>query len=380
MNYPYDPIALSALEELKGNSSEEWNSQVFFESMGVPLMAEDKLLAGFLQNLDQALSASHKKQLIIFFINQRENSSSEDKASNQNVLKLLSADPKKLITLINFSNHSRLIINGSLNNCELHSKEGVGRARKVLGDMALALLKQKKIESEWHRQSDADARIPRDYFSSQTTSPNSVAGIYPYQHTQGVLDEESFKALQSYENYLNVYFEGLKYAKSPYAFSAMGSCLMFSLLAYEKVRGVPNVAAGEDFYLLTKLSQLGDIESLKTTPIELLGRPSHRVPFGTGAAMKRIQDGDTIYDPFSQESFEILKKSVFELNELARHKDLKVFFDALDERAKEFFAGFANSFNKIFKHQNKEAQLRRHLHEIFDGLQTFKLLRLLNKE
>jgi hypothetical protein len=68
--------------------------------------------------------------------------------------------------------------------------------------------------------------------------------------------------------------------------------------------------AGEDFYILNKLAKIGVIEECDRTPIQILDRPSDRVPFGTGAAVGKISKTLTANEPYTfyhPESFKILK-------------------------------------------------------------------------
>jgi hypothetical protein len=57
--------------------------------------------------------------------------------------------------------------------------------------------------------------------------------------------------------------------------------------AYAQVRGFPRREAAEDFYLLSKLAKLGQIQQLSGQPVEPSSRASDRVPFGTGASIKK---------------------------------------------------------------------------------------------
>ncbi len=51
--------------------------------------------------------------------------------------------------------------------------------------------------------------------------------------------------------------------------------------------------AGEDFYFLHKLTQLGQLVELNTTRVYPSARVSDRVPFGTGAALQKWMKGDS---------------------------------------------------------------------------------------
>lgn len=163
-------------------------------------------------------------------------------------------------------------------------RDGVGRARKIAGDIAHRLVMAGRVRSPWIHFTDADARLPADYFArvpAADSGPLPTALVYPFRH-EGA-------AAQIYEAKLQYYVDGLRWAGSPYAFHTVGSTMVVSARAYAQARGVPKRQAGEDFYLLNKLRKLGPVRTLSGAPIGLSGRASDRVPFGTGPAVRRIE-------------------------------------------------------------------------------------------
>jgi hypothetical protein len=170
------------------------------------------------------------------------------------------------------------------------AKAGVGLARKIGCDIAFKWISQGAIESTWICCTDADAQLPSDYFSRlETADPEAVAAVYPFRHTPGA-EEACNIATGLYELRLHHYLLGLEYAGSPYAFHTLGSCLAVKASAYPQVRGFPQRAGGEDFYLLNKLAKLGPVARLKGQCISLQSRHSSRAPFGTGPAVEKISD------------------------------------------------------------------------------------------
>jgi hypothetical protein len=167
----------------------------------------------------------------------------------------------------------------------------VGLARKIGCDAALLLIFRKIINHPLIYCSDADARLPHDYFERPLryldNGRTAAAFLYPFVHR---LPEEPRhrRAMELYELRLRAYVDGLRRAGSPYAFHALGSIMVIEASAYAKVRGVPKLSAGEDFYLLNKLRKISEVISLDQDPVELEPRISDRVPFGTGPALKKI--------------------------------------------------------------------------------------------
>lgn len=176
------------------------------------------------------------------------------------------------------------------------ASQGVGLARKVGCDIALRWMAQGGISSHWIYSSDADAQLPADYFkrvASLRVQP--AAALFPFRHIAGT-DIRCDQATALYELRLHHYVLGLAYAGSPYAYHTLGSCLAIQADAYAQVRGFPRRAGAEDFYLLNKLAKVGPVVQLPGQCIQLLSRPSRRVPFGTGPAVAAIAGADAPAD------------------------------------------------------------------------------------
>jgi hypothetical protein len=196
-----------------------------------------------------------------------------------------------------------LVVDRARSGWRLPAKEGVGLARRIGCDMALALRHAGWIESRWIHTTDADALLPARYFAAARQAPgDSVALTYPFWHqTEGELGA----ALGLYEISLRYYVLGLRRAGSPYAFHTIGSTLAVDAAAYAAVRGVPRRMAAEDFYMLAKLAKLGPVTRPHVAPIRLRQRKTMRVPFGTAPATARIAEklargqAFTLYHPHS---------------------------------------------------------------------------------
>ncbi len=172
----------------------------------------------------------------------------------------------------------------------LDRKHGVGLARKIGADVLLALWRRRQLAHPVVGLTDADVRLPESYLAGlrQLLTAGAVAGWHPFVHLARDEEERGWEPLATaYEVYLRHYVLGLRQAGSPYAFPTIGSTVALHLNAYALVRGVPTRAAGEDFYLLNKLRKVGDVVPLSGDPVQLSPRPSDRVPFGTGAFLRR---------------------------------------------------------------------------------------------
>lgn len=164
-------------------------------------------------------------------------------------------------------------------------REGVGLARKLGADMALALMARRTVMPGFIYCTDADVELPADYFQTRQWPSEVAALLFPFAH---VAEPSLREAASLYEISMLYYAAGLDYAGSPYAFPTLGSCLAVDMHHYARVRGFPRRNAAEDFYLLNKLAKTGQIRMLPAPLIRVAGRYSARVPFGTGIGIAKI--------------------------------------------------------------------------------------------
>ena len=182
---------------------------------------------------------------------------------------------------------------------ELPSRRGVGLARKIGADLALALRVGGRVGSPWIHNSDADAIQPGDRFAVDRADPGSdvVAWTHPFVH-EPVGEPDLDESGRLYDLSLRWYADGLRGAGSPWGYLPIGSTLTIRAEAYAAVRGFPRREAAEDFHLLAKLAKVGSVAEAATGPVRLRVRVSDRVPFGTGASMTPIRDALRRGEPF----------------------------------------------------------------------------------
>lgn len=164
--------------------------------------------------------------------------------------------------------------------------QGVGRARRIGCDFALALINKGTVTSPWLFSGDADCGWPSGFF--QQRWPDEASAItLPFTHHCPENDPISAATLL-YELKLHHYVLHLAAIGSPYALHALGSSFAISASAYAAVRGVPLRSAGEDFYLLNKLAKVGAVHRATGAGVTITSRQSSRVPFGTGPAVQHL--------------------------------------------------------------------------------------------
>ena len=267
----------------------------------------------------------------------------------------------------------------------LPADQGVGLARKIGCDIAWQWINRGCIDSHWIHCTDADAKLPRDYFQRiDCVDPGTAAATYPFIHTPGS-HPACDRATALYELRLHHYVLGLEYSGSPYAFHSLGSSIAISADAYAKVRGFPRRAAGEDFYLLNKLAKVGAVERLRGDCIELESRESHRVPFGTGPAVARLSPDEAspalFYHPHSFAALRALLQIV-ERHTIDAGTDLQSRLgtqgldSALASACEQVLTamGWRSALAHCARQSAGESQFRRHFHQWFDAFRTLKFI------
>jgi hypothetical protein len=273
------------------------------------------------------------------------------------------------------------------------AREGVGRARKMGFDLALGLYARGQLLQPWVGSGDGDGVWTAEQWQTLTEEDQrSSAWLYPYRHRPTSLSSLD-EAMTEVELGYRFYVLGLAYARSPYAYHALGSAMAVRLDAYAQVRGVPNLQAGEDFYLLNKLAKLRPLKRRIGSPIELTTRVSHRVPFGTGQALASLLQAKETRKTFSSLTFD---PRVFEglrlfLLHLTGQSPLesgstappltKVRLEPLVEKAvRDSAAELLASMQGELATAPSNAHRLRRIHERWDALRTLQFVHSMTQE
>ncbi|MAV27337.1 MAG: hypothetical protein CMQ05_14685 [Gammaproteobacteria bacterium] len=299
------------------------------------------------------------------------------------------------LTLVTGPEHDLLVVDRASHTRFIPKKQGVGLARKIGADIALALIDQHLADSPVIFITDADTHLPSDYFQrvdavrSDATSDNAIetaAWIYPFDHlTQLSEDHPDRVAMALYEASIHYYAAGLRWADSPYGYTTVGSALALSPGHYAQVRGFPKRNTGEDFHILNKLRKTGRVRSmpLPSTPaIQVSSRLSSRVPIGTGTAVRDITAmSDPIneflfYDPetFAQLKL-LLSEATSRLHEPAPCESdwLPAPSDtALSQVSQQL--GVGEAMVRSCRQSSDPVRRIKAFHDWFDGLRTLRLI------
>lgn len=261
----------------------------------------------------------------------------------------------------------------------LPAKQGVGLARKIGADLACALIARGQLHEPWIGCTDADAQWPTGYWQALCQQGVEAARVFPFSHRPE--PGQAAWPLRCYELHMLYYVAGLRFAGSPYAWPTIGSCLAINAQHYARVRGYPKRAAGEDFYLLNKLAKVGAVRHCREPVITLSGRPSDRVPFGTGPALTKIASlaSAADYGSYHPDAFLYLRALLVTLRDTS-HDEAGTrmavcelpdprFFDELWQRF-----GCDAAITHARGNSRTEAQLQRQLMTWFDGFRSLKWL------
>jgi hypothetical protein len=262
--------------------------------------------------------------------------------------------------------------------------QGVGLARRIGCDVALALYAAGRVEDPFAYCTDADAELPASHFAGPAQGADVAGLVFPFWHEPGG-DPPIDAATALYELGLRYYVDGLAQAGSPFAFHTVGSALAVRATAYAAVRGFPKRLAGEDFYVLNKLAKVGTIARVAQAPIRLRSRASLRTVHGTGAAAVRLAaQADASATPFYHPGiFPLLGLWLGALERFARTRQLALVRAELGAAAGENSAALQGVLDELgawpalaqaaSQCHGAPALLGR-LHTWFDAFRTLKLV------
>lgn len=273
----------------------------------IPCYNETNLIAS-LEDLFHADDPKCALEIIVV-INASEDASDQIKAQNEETyleVKDWTAKNQKA----NFSVH-QIFTN---NLPKKHA--GVGFARKIGMDEAVYRFEQINTDGII-ACFDADSKCDTNYlveieahFNRHPTSPGCSIH-YEHPLTGNEFDAQVYQGIIGYELHLRYYNQALKFCGLPYAFHTVGSSMAVRSSAYQKQGGMNRRKAGEDFYFLHKIIELGGFTEIKSTRVIPSPRISDRVPFGTGKAVGDwVEKREEEHYTYAFESFLIIRSFV----------------------------------------------------------------------
>lgn len=368
-------IPLPILSYLEKRGAKHWLNVIphpkFKIVVVIPAIKEFKNIPHLLNSLSKNCSHSKKNTLILFSINNSNESSEDIIENNKQTIDYLS----KLKGRDNQYGLNIDYVDASTPGKELPAKDaGVGLARKIGMDQSLYYLDYGQ-NNNLIVCLDADCEVESNYLEEihKCSDDGIKAGVIKYAHQ---LENE---AIVNYEIFLRYYVLGLKLAGSPYAYHSIGSCIVIDPFTYAKIGGMNKKKAGEDFYFLEKAAKHVPVLSIDTTTVFPSCRKSWRVPFGTGQRMnrfyERVRDEYVLYNP---NSFILLKNflEIYFNKKNISPSDLLSEANLISPSLMRFLTAdnFENSLQKIIENSKSTEQLNHQKKLWFDSFKTLKLI------
>lgn len=343
----------------------------------IPALAEYDRLFDTLRDLAKCGPAPLARTLVLCVINNRAPGIARDTdiADNQRTLRALpdfaAAHPELRLAWIDAASPGR----------ELGPREGVGLARKIGLDAALERLHAAGRPAAPLICLDADTRVDANYLEvlyAFFEGPARWGAAMAYAHPDDGAPETA-RPILSYELYLRYQELAWGYAGSPYAYPAIGSAMACTARAYAASGGMNRRQAGEDFYFLQQLAKTGEIGRIWETTVRPSGRPSHRVPFGTGRKVGAFAaDPDDAYRTYHPETFQVLRAwlesapgALAEPGAVLMERAARISPELAHFLAAQ---GLEAAWDNILRQGGGAGQRLRQFHQWFDAFRTLKLV------
>lgn len=256
---------------------------------------------------------------------------------------------------------------------EIPPGEGVGTARKIGLDLALGILDA--ADGAVLASLDGDSPAAPGYLDALAAfgeAPGTWAGWCDFEHP---LDAP---AMAAYELHIRCYARGLRWARSPYAFPAIGSTMICTAAAYAAAGGMNRREAGEDFYFLQQLAKTGTVRRVPGATVFPSARASARVPFGTGAKLSQWRGDPELIRTYDPRVYAVLRKWLDFARAAADAGAPAGEWMRAAAAAHPALAAFLEEarFSAAWERLRAEAPTPRHrlraFHEWFDGLRTLR--------
>jgi hypothetical protein len=258
------------------------------------------------------------------------------------------------------------------------ARAGVGLARKIGMDEALGRIAMATDCAGVIACLDADCSVMpnyllrlREWFIAHPECP----GVSIYFEHAGLfaVDDPISRAMIDYELHLRYYVAGQRLAGFPYAFHTVGSTLACSTKAYVTQGGMNLRQGGEDFYFAQKLIAMGGYRALNATTVYPGVRPSARVPFGTGPAIRRALESGAELETFAPQIFRDLGLFCAALTE-STPATLPGLVSGLPTALRQFLdsQGFEQRLSEIRANVASDASYRRRVQRWFNAFRFLK--------
>ena len=314
---------------------------------------------------------------VIVLINQSEADEEEIRSSNKKtkfeIEKWSATNSKKGITFF------------AVGPVDLRKKwAGAGLARKKGMDEAVRRFNLLENPNGIIISLDADTLVQENYFTEIEkyfhTHPNNPGATIAFDHQKNGLNERHLQGIFLYEKYMKYYKNALEFCGYPYPIFTVGSAFAVTAEAYVKRGGMNRRQAGEDFYFLQNLVQIGTVGEITQTTVHPSARLSDRVPFGTGPVLQKWMNGEEdLTKTYNVQAFADLKAFFEKKDRLFKmsEKEFLSLLDNLPSAVKEFLA--EDKFWDEIQDLNANCSaLPAFQKRFFQKFNAFKILKYLN--
>ena len=224
---------------------------------------------------------------------------------------------------------------------------------------------------------DADCTCDHNYLAAVERhflqlSRTSGCSIYFEHPTGGPLDPRVYEAIMLYELHLRFYVQALRWAGFPHAYHTIGSAMAVRAEAYRKQGGMNRRQAGEDFYFLQKIIPLGGFTEILCTRVIPSPRPSDRVPFGTGKAVRGYLN-QPVLRTYPLSAFADLRQFFGRLKTMRRGKAWR---KELPETVETFLAAlrFEEALEEMRQNTSSEESFQKRFFRWFNAFAVMKFI------
>jgi glycosyltransferase involved in cell wall biosynthesis len=282
-------------------------------------------------------------------------------------------------------NNGNKLIFFAIGPVELRKKwAGVGLARKIGLDEAVLRFNHFNNTRGIVVSLDSDSLVEPNYLveieKHFKQNRKHIGATIKVEHQKNGLSEKQKHGIELYEKYLHYYKDALQFTGYSQAMITIGSAFAVTAEAYVKRGGMNRRQAGEDFYFLQNLVQLGTVGEINTTRVFPSARLSNRVPFGTGAAIQKWMEGtEDLTKTYNFKAFAELK-TFFDTKERLFQTDEAEYLNLISgmpESIRQFLLN-DNFWNELDDLNKNCSSLKSFQTRFFHKFNAFKVLKFMN--
>lgn len=261
---------------------------------------------------------------------------------------------------------------------------GAGLARKKGMDEAISRFNRHDCKDGILISLDADTLVAKNYLVELErhfqNHPKHLGATLAFEHQKQHLSELHREGIELYELFLNYYKRALDYSGYPHSMFTIGSAFAVKAEAYVRRGGMNRRQAGEDFYFLQNLVQMGTVGEITTTKVYPSARLSNRVPFGTGPILKKWMTGEeNLKLTYNFAAFKDLRQFFWQKDRFFKIQETEFYelINALDKPVREFLK-HDKFIEEITELNNNCSGLATFNLRFYQKFNAFKILKFLN--